>query len=182
MLFTILSTISLRYSLEIVRQIPGRNILTALPHPSAVRLGQIIFSWKLPVITVADHYYWPYHSKTRSRVLDSLFNLERYPVYKRHVLLEERKIWLARSQPLCISSKRSCFRHIMATLVPRGSRIFNHQRAIFRSRSPMSLAFLNRDRWLKKRKRKEEEEEKRDQRAGLQLKVHNQCPIWRTDT
>ena len=71
------------YSLEIARQIPGRDILTALPHPSTVRLGQIIFSGKLPVITVADHYHWPYHSETRSRVLDSLLNLERYPVYKR---------------------------------------------------------------------------------------------------
>lgn len=42
--------------------------------------GQNYFSGKLPVITVADHYYWPYLSKTRSRVPDSLFNLERYPV------------------------------------------------------------------------------------------------------
>lgn len=46
--------------------------------PRCVWLGQKCFSRKLPVITVADHYYWPYLSKSCSRVPDSLSNLERW--------------------------------------------------------------------------------------------------------
>lgn len=89
------------------------------------------FLRELPVITVTDHYYWPYFSKTRSRVLDSLSNLERYPVCDRYIVLRERKISIVRSANLDLLLQRDDRFRRNGTLVPRGSPIFNHTERFF---------------------------------------------------